>query len=83
VSASAISENTAVQMLEPLTAQEYLSRFEPETLGLLLNPDSTLRDYEQQAAAIAAGYGLESSGASRASSDGKSPRVIWDLVFSN
>jgi hypothetical protein len=68
-------ENATAQLLEPMTAREYLSRFAPGTRGLLSEPDSALQEGEQRAAAIAAPYGFKPSA-------GRYPRVIWDLIYS-
>jgi hypothetical protein len=70
-----IPENGTAQLLEPMTAREYLSRFGSGTHGLLSEPDSALQEGEQRAAAIAAPYGLKPSA-------GRYPRVIWDLIYS-
>ena len=70
-----IPENATAQLLEPMTAREYLSRFGPGTHGLLSEPDRALQEGEQRAAAIAAPYGFKPSA-------GRYPRVIWDLIYS-
>jgi hypothetical protein len=69
------SESATAQLLEPMTAREYLSRFVPAMPGSLLRPNSALQEIEQRAATIAAPYGLNSSG-------GRYPRVVWDLIYS-
>jgi hypothetical protein len=68
------SENAATQLLEPMTAHEYLSRFEPGVLALFEDPATALDEDTQKAASIAAPYGLKSS-------NGLFPRVVWDLVY--
>jgi hypothetical protein len=69
-----ISENATTQLLEPMTAHEYLSRFEPGVLARFQDPATTLQQDTQKAASIAAPYGLRSS-------NGLFPRVVWDLVY--
>jgi hypothetical protein len=69
------SESATAQLLVPMTAREYLSRFVPATRGSLLRLDAALQEIENRAATIAAPYGLKSSG-------GRYPRVVWDLIYS-
>jgi hypothetical protein len=68
------SENASTHLLEPMTAQEYLSRFEPGMLAHLQDPAAALQEDTQKAASLAAPYGLTSS-------SGLFPRVVWDLIY--
>jgi hypothetical protein len=69
-----MSEDATAQLLEPMTAREYLRRFEPGVLAQLQDPAVALEEDTQKAASIAAPYGLKSS-------NGLFPRVVWDLVY--
>jgi hypothetical protein len=70
----ASSENATAQLLEPMTAHEYLSRFEPGVLAHFPDPAMALQEDTQKAASIAAPYGLKPS-------NGLFPRVVWDLIY--
>jgi hypothetical protein len=65
----ASSENATAQLLEPMTAHEYLSQFEPGVLALCQDPATALREDTRKAASIAAPYGLKSW-------NGLFPRVV-------
>jgi hypothetical protein len=68
------SENAKTHLLEPMTAHEYLSRFEPAVLALFQDPAAALQEDTLKAASLAAPYGLSSS-------NGLFPRVVWDLIY--
>jgi hypothetical protein len=68
------SENATNELLEPMTAHEYLSRFEPGVLAHVPDPATALQEDTEKAATIAAPYGLKSS-------NGLFPRVVWDLIY--
>ena len=68
-------ENATAQLLEPMTAREYLSRFEPGILGLLSESNAALQADEKRAATLVAPYGLKPT-------DGRYPRVVRELIYS-
>jgi hypothetical protein len=68
------SENATAQLLEPMTAHEYLRRYDPAVLVDFPDPATALQEDTEKAASLAAPYGLKSS-------NGLFPRVVWDLIY--
>jgi hypothetical protein len=69
------AENATAELFQPMTAHEFLARYKPRTLEVLLELDITLQEDEQKAAAIAARYGLKPA------IGGRYPAAIWERVF--
>lgn len=67
--------NDPAKQFQPMTAYEFLVRYEPRKLELLPEPDTALQEDEQRAAAIAARYGLKPA------SGGRYPAAIWERVY--
>jgi hypothetical protein len=58
----------------PMTAREYLTRFEPGTLELMADPEAALKEETEKAAVIAIQRGLQPSEA------GTYPLAVWRVV---
>ena len=58
-----------------LTAKEFLTRFEPGALNLLLEPEKALREDTLRAAAFASENGLPPA------ADGRYPVSVWERIY--
>jgi hypothetical protein len=62
-------------LLEPMTAKEFLCRFDPPLLKTFVDTETALQEITANAAAIIAEYGPAPS------PSGTYPRVVWDMAF--
>jgi hypothetical protein len=66
-----VSDNCTCNLLEPMTAGEFLERYEPGVIDLMLDPETALAEDTAKAATIA----------EKPAADGRYPRAVWEAAY--